>query len=329
MFRSVLGVRVLVRTGLAFSALALCAAGAAAQTWPARPVNFIVPFAAGGSADATTRALGQRLSEMWGQPVIVDNKPGGGTNIATSYVAKQPADGYNVLFATDAVMVNTLLSRAVSFDPYRDFAPVTVLCLLDQVMMIQVGIPANTMREFVAYVKANPGKLNYGSYGAGSPPHLSYELFKHVTGTDIVHIPYKGVAPMVADFLAGNLQTILTGVYSALPLAKSGKAKFVGIEGRRSPLLPVVPTFTEAGLPGMRAPAWWGYMVPAGTPAPVIAKLHRDIVAMVRDPDFRQRRLVSFGLEPVGNTPAEFTALMKDTVALWAPIIKAAGIHTD
>lgn len=321
--------RLLPRIAVLSSVVSLCAASAVAQTWPAKPVNFIVPFAAGGSADATTRALGQRLSEMWGQPVIVDNKPGGATNIATSYVAKQPADGYNVLFASDAVMVNTLLNRAVSFDPYRDFAPVTVICHLDQVMMIQVGIPANNMREFVAYAKANPGKLNYGSYGAGSPPHLAYELFKHVTGTDIVHIPYKGVAPMVADFLAGNLQTIVTGVYSALPLAKSGKAKFVGIEGRRSSLLPDVPTFTEAGLSGMRAPAWWGYMVPAGTPVPVIAKLHRDIVSLVRDPDFRQRRLVNFGLEPVGNTPEEFAVLMKETVALWAPIIKTAGIRID
>jgi tripartite-type tricarboxylate transporter receptor subunit TctC len=300
-----------------------------AQAFPSRPVTFVVPFAAGGSADATTRALSQKLAEAWGQAVIVDNKPGGGTNIGTQYVAKQPADGYTVLFATDAMVVNTLLYRSLSFDPYRDFAPVSVIAHLDQVMLVPAALPANNMREFVAYAKANPGKLNYGSYGSGSPPHLAYELFKHITKTDIVHIPYKGVAPMVTDFMGGNLQTIVTGVYSALPLVKSGKARVLGIEGRRSPLLPDVPTFTEAGLPDMRAPAWWGYAVPAGTPPAIVAKLHRDIVAVVKDPEFRQRRLVEVGLEPVGNTPEEFTALMKDTAVLWAPIIKAANIRAD
>ncbi len=300
-----------------------------AQTWPAKPVTFVVPLAAGGSADATTRALGQKLSEMWGQPVIVDNKPGGGTNIASSYVAKQPADGYTVLFATDAFVTNSLLYRSLSFDAFRDFAPLTVICHLDQVMMIPASNPANNMREFIAYLKANPGKLNYGSYGAGSPPHLAFELFKHITGTDIVHIPYKGVAPMVADFIAGNLQTIMTGVYSALPLARANKVKVIGIEGRRSSLLPDTPTFAEAGLPTMHAPAWWGYSVPAGTPAPVIARLYGGITAVVKDPDFRQRRLVNFGLTPVDSTPEEYTALMKETLALWAPIIKSAGIRLD
>ena len=314
---------------LAVAALAVVSGVAAAQTWPARPVNFIVPFAAGGSADATTRALGQKLSEMWGQPVIIDNKPGGGTNIATTFVAKSPADGYNVLFATDSVVVNTLLYRSLSYDPFRDLAPVTVICHLDQVMLIPPSVPANNLREFVAYLKANPGKLNYGSYGAGSPPHLAYELFKHVTGTNIVHIPYKGVAPMVTDFMAGNLQTVITGVYSALPLAKSGKAKVIGIEGRRSPLLPETPTFAEAGYPEMRAPSWWGYMVPAGTPAAAVSKLQRDIVSVVKDPEFRQKRLVAFGLEPVGNTPEEFAVLMKEAGSLWGPIIKSAGIRSD
>ena len=315
--------------GLLAVGAAAVSAPAMAQTWPAKPVSFIVPFAAGGSADATTRALGQKLSELWGQPVIIDNKPGGGTNIGTTFVAKSPADGYTVLFATDAVVVNTMLYRSLAFDPYRDFSPVTVICHLDQVMLIPPTVPANTMREFVAYLKANPGKLNYGSYGAGSPPHLAYELFKHVTGTSIVHVPYKGVAPMVTDFMAGNLQTIITGVYSALPLAKSGKAKVIGIEGRRSPLLPETPTFAEAGYPEMRAPSWWGYMVPTGTPQAVVSKLHRDIVSVVKDPEFRQKRLVAFGLEPVGNTPEEFTQLLKEAATLWGPIIKSAGIRSD
>lgn len=305
------------------------AGGALAQAFPSKPVTFVVSFAAGGSADATTRALAQKLAVAWGQPVLVDNKPGGGTNIGTQYVARQPADGYTLLFATDAMVVNTLLYRALPFDPWRDFAPVTVIAHLDQVMLIPASLPAANMREFVEYARANPGKLNYGSYGAGSPPHLAYELFKHITRTDIVHIPYKGVAPVVTDFMAGNLQTIVTGVYSALPLAKSGKARVLAIEGRRSPLLPDVPTFAEAGLPEMRAPAWWGYSVPAGTPAAIVAKLHRDIVAVVKDPEFRQRRLVDFGLEPVGNTPEEFTTLMKETMALWAPIIKAANIRVE
>lgn len=302
---------------------------ARAQAWPAKPVNFAVPFAAGGSADATTRALAQELTKAWGQPVLVDNRPGAATNIASTFVAKSPPDGYNVLFATDAAVVNTLLYAKMPFDPWKDLVPVIAMCHLDQVMMVPVSMPVNNLREFVAYLKANPGKLNYGSYGAGSPPHLAYELFKSVTGTDIVHIPYKGVAPMVADFLAGNLQTVLTGVYSALPVARSNKAKVLAIEGRRSPLLPDVPTFAEAGFPDMRAPAWWGYMVPTGTPAPVVAKLHRDILAVINNPEFRQKRLIAFGLEPIGGTPEQFATLMKETAALWGGIIKSVGIKVD
>lgn len=304
--------------------------GALAQGFPAKPVTVVVPYPAGGSSDATTRALGQKLTEIWGQPVLVDNRPGAATMIGTQYVAKAPADGHTLLFVTDSFAVNPSLYSKVQYDPLKDFAPVTAIAHLNQLLVVNAKVPAHTVKELIDYAKANPGKLNYGSYGAGSPPHLAIELLKHITGANLVHIPYKGIAPLSTDLIAGTVQVSIYGVFTTLPHAKAGRIRPLAIDGdKRSPLLPEVPTFSEAGFPEMRAPAWWGLVVPAGTPQPVVAKLHRDINTVIADPEFRRTRLVANGLDPIGNTPEQFAALIKDTAERWGRFIRESNLRVD
>jgi tripartite-type tricarboxylate transporter receptor subunit TctC len=293
-------------------------------------VTIVVPYPAGGSSDATTRALAQRLSEIWGQPVLTDNRPGAATMIGTQYVAKAPADGHTVLFVTDSFAVNPALYRNVQYDPVKDFAPVTALAHLNQLLVVNSAVPANTLKEFVAYAKANPGKLNYGSYGAGSPPHLAIELLKYVTGIDLVHIPYKGIAPLTTDLLAGTVQVSIYGVFTTLPHAKTGRIRPLAIDGdKRSLLLPQVPTFSEAGFPELRAPAWWGLVVPAGTPPAAIARLHRDVNSVIAEREFRETRLIANGLDPIGNTPEEFAVMIRDTAERWGKFIRESNLRVD
>jgi tripartite-type tricarboxylate transporter receptor subunit TctC len=300
------------------------------QTFPAKPVTIVVPYPAGGSSDATTRAIAQKLSDLWGQPVLTDNRPGAATMIGTQYVAKAPADGHTVLFVTDSFAVNPALYSKVQYDPVKDFAPVTAIAHLNQVLVVNSAVPANTLKELVDYAKANPGKLNYGSYGAGSPPHLAIELLKHVTGANLVHIPYKGIAPLSTDLIAGTVQLSVYGVFTTLPHAKAGRIRPLAIDGdKRSPLLPQVPTFSEAGFPEMRAPAWWGFVVPAGTPPSVVAKLHRDVNAVIAEREFRDTRLIANGLDPIGNTPEAFAALIQDTAERWGRFIRESNLRVD
>lgn len=306
------------------------AAGALAQSFPSKPVNIIVPYTAGGSSDAFTRALGQRLSETWGQPVLVENRAGAATMIGTQYVAKSAADGYTLLFVTDSFAINKILYAKVLYDPLRDFAAISLLCNLNQLIAINGSLPATSLKEFVELAKAKPGAMNYGSYGAGSPPHLDMELFKHITGISLVHVPYKGVAPMSADLVAGVIQVGVLAIGTTVPLHKSGRIKALAIDGtKRSPLLPDVPTFAEVGYPEMQAPAWWGIVAPAATPKDTIDFLHRDIVRVVNEPQFRERRMVNAGLDPAGSTPAEFTEVIRDTMTRWEPIIKSANIKPE
>jgi tripartite-type tricarboxylate transporter receptor subunit TctC len=252
-------------------------------------VTIVVPYPAGGSSDATTRALAQRLSETWGQPVLTDNRPGAATMIGTQYVAKAPADGHTVLFVTDSFAVNPALYRNVQYDPVK-----------------------------------------YGSYGAGSPPHLAIELLKYVTGIDLVHIPYKGIAPLTTDLLAGTVQVSIYGVFTTLPHAKTGRIRPLAIDGdKRSPLLPQVPTFSEAGFPELRAPAWWGLVGPARTPPSAIARLHRDVNGVIAEREFRETRLIANGLDPIGNTPEEFAVMIRDTAERWGKFIRDSNLRVD
>jgi tripartite-type tricarboxylate transporter receptor subunit TctC len=311
-------------------ALFLPATTVLAQAFPGKPVTLVVPYPAGGSSDATTRALAQKLSEVWGQPVVTDNRPGAATMIGTQYVAKAPADGHTVLFVTDSFAVNPALYKTVQYDPLKDFAPVTAIAHLNQVLVVNSAVPASTLKELVEYAKANPGKLNYGSYGPGSPPHLAIELLKHITGINLVHIPYKGIAPLTTDLLAGTVQVSIYGVFTTLPHAKTGRIRALAIDGeKRSPLLAQVPTFSEAGFPEMRAPAWWGFVVPAGTPPPVVAKLHRDINAVIAEREFRETRLVANGLDPIGNSPEAFARLIAETAERWGKFIRESNLRVD
>ena len=311
-------------------ALSFACSGVLGQGFPAKPVTIVVPYPAGGSSDATTRAIAQKLSDLWGQPVVTDNRPGAATMIGTQFVAKAPADGHTVLFVTDSFAVNPALYSKVQYDPGKDFVPVTAIAHLNQVLVVHSAVPANTLKELVDYAKANPGKLNYGSYGAGSPPHLAIELLKHVTGANLVHIPYKGIAPLSTDLIAGTVQVSVYGVFTTLPHAKAGRIRPLAIDGdKRSPLLPQVPTFSEAGFPELRAPAWWGFVVPAGTPPAVVTRLHRDINAVIAEREFRETRLIANGLDPIGNTPQEFAVLIRDTAERWGKFIRESNLRVD
>lgn len=301
-----------------------------AQSFPSKPVTIVVPYPAGGSSDAFTRALGQKLSEMWGQPVIVDNRPGAATMIASQYVAKASPDGHTLLFVTDSFAINKILYAKTPYDPVKDFTPVTVVAHLNQLIAVNASVPVTTLSDLVNLAKSKPGTLNYGSYGAGSPPHLDTELLKHIAGIDLVHIPYKGVAPMATDLVAGVVQVGVLAIGTTVPLYKAGRIKALAIDGtKRSPLLPDVPTFVEAGYPEMQAAAWWGIVAPAATPPQTIERLNRDIVRVLNEPEFREKRMINQGLDPVGNSPTEFAALISQTMTRWEPIIRAANIKPD
>jgi tripartite-type tricarboxylate transporter receptor subunit TctC len=294
----------------AAAALVLCCAHALAQPFPAKPVKIVVTFAAGGSADIFVRAMAPFLSAELGQPVIIENKPGAGNIIAAEYVARSPADGYTLLLAPDPVLAtNPLLYSKLPYDAIKDFAPVSLLVRFGLGIVVSAALPVNSLQELVAYAKANPGKLNYGSFGPGTAPHLVMELFNSVAGVSIVHVPYKGVAPVLTDLIAGVVQASSMSAGPAVPGVKSGRLRMLAVDGgKRSPLMPDVPTFAEAGFAQVQAPAWWGLVAPAATPRAVIDRLHRDIVKVLKNPAFYEANAVRQGSEPVGSTPAEFAA---------------------
>ena len=304
---------------------------ASAQAFPSKPVKLVVPFAAGGTNDVFTRAMAPFLTAEWGQPAIVENRPGAGNIIAAESVARSAPDGYSLFIASDpALATNPLLYSKLPYDAIKDFAPVTLLVRFGLGIVVNTSVPATTLAEFVALAKAKPGGYNYGSFGPGTAPHLVMELFKSVAGVDIVHVPYKGVAPVLTDLAAGVIQSSAMSAGAAMPQVKGGRLRMLALEGnKRSPLMPEVPTFAEAGFPRMQAPAWWGVVAPAATPRPVIDRLNRDFVKVLNNPAFAEPNAIRHGYEPVGNTPEEFAAAIRDTTALWAPVIRAANVKLD
>lgn len=317
---------------LATLALALACGLATAQSFPSRPVTIVVPFAAGGTADAMVRAMSPFLSEMWGQPVIVKNIPGAGNILAARSVAGSPADGYTLLLAPDPMLAtNPLMYANLSYDPAKDFAPVTTLVRFDLGIAVHKDVPAKNLKEFVELARSPDSKLNYGSFGPGTAPHLVMELLNHVTGgVHITHVPYKGLAPVFVDLFAGRIQASVMGAGAAAPSVKDGRIRMLAVGGdTRSPMLPDVPTFAEAGFPKMAGPAWWGIVVPAGTPSAIIDRLNADLVKVVKNPAFYETHALQRGYTPVGNSPAEFAQLITRTTELWRPVIKAANIRLD
>jgi len=300
------------------------AGNAVPQTYPAKPVRFIV----GPGPDALARVIGQKLSAAWGQPVIIDQRGGGGGTISAEAVAKAVPDGYTLLLATGTHTINPSLYK-VSYDMVRDFAPVTLLASTPFILAVHPSVPANSVRELIALAKTNPGKLNYGSGGSGTPPHLATELFKTMAGVNIVHVPYKTVAAAITDLVAGQLQVMFTVGPAGLPQIRAGRIRGLAVStAKRSAFAHELPTVAEAGLAGFEVFGWNGLLAPAGTPKPVIAKLHGEITRALRSPEVRER-IAGFGFEPVGNSPEEFGEFVKADIARWAKVAKESGARID
>ena len=282
------------------------------QAYPNKTIRIIVPYPAGGGIDLISRAIGNQLSQRWGQPVVIENKPGSGTIVAAEGVAKAAPDGYTLMVTTDStISVNPHLYARLPYDPVKDFAPITQMVLLNQLLLANAAVPANNLKELIAYAKANPGKLNYASYGSGSQPHLAMEMLKSQAGMDIVHVPYKGIPQAVPAAIAGEVQLTFSGAASSIAHIKGGRLKAIAIGGKsRLFMLPEVPTFTEGGFPEVPANAWFGLFAPAGTPREVVMKLNAEVVKMLKEPEFNQKELVAKGYELVANTPEEFTAFL-------------------
>jgi len=304
---------------------AVSAAGASAQSYPDRPVHMVVPFAAGGAVDTVARALGQKLTETWRQPVLVDNRPGAGGNIAADAVAKATGDGYTLLITTQGFAISPGLYKKLPFDATRDFAPVTQLTYSFLVLVCTPQLPARSVQELIALAKSKPGNINYGSTGVGAPPHLLGELLKIATGIDLLHVPYKGDAPLNQALLASEVQVAFMPLAGVLPHIKSGRLRALGVSGKtRSATMPDVPTFTEAGVP-FDFTGWLGIFAPATTPPEVVAQIRRDVARAIVTPDLRER-WPAWGYEPVGNSPEEFAAKLKADMAMYAKVIRDAGI---
>ncbi len=300
---------------LAFLLLAI-AAPALAQ-WPTRAVRIVVAYPPGGGIDVLARQLADRLGPLWGQPVLVENRPGGSTIPATELVAKSPPDGHTILLTTDATFsINPHLFAKLPYSD-RDFIAVTQLIVLQQLLLAHPAVPANDVKELVALARAKPGTLNYGSYGSGSQPHLAAEILKSKAGIDIVHIPYKGIPFALPAAIAGEVQLTFSGIASSRPHVQAGRLKALAIGGsERSPLMPNVPTFAEQGYPEVETHAWFGLFVPVGTPRAAVDRIHRDTAAILRDPAFREKEVVQKGYELVASSPEEFAAyLVRDREA--------------
>ena len=308
----------------------VAATPARAQDYPTRPVKLVVPFPPGGPLDATGRLVAQKLTETWGQSVVVENKPGAGGNIGADLVAKSPPDGYTILLgALSTHAVNPSLYPKMPYDALKDFVPITLLAITPNVLVVNPSLPVNSVKELIAYAKANPGKLSFGSGSNGSAGHLAGELFKVDTGTDIVHIPYKGGAPATQALLAGDVQFMFDNLANAQAQVKAGKLRALAVTtAQRSKLAPELPTMVEAGVPGFDISTWYGLMAPAGTPKDVIAKWNTEVVKLLNSADVRER-LMAQGAEPAPTTPAEFTAFIEREIPKYARIVKASGAKID
>jgi tripartite-type tricarboxylate transporter receptor subunit TctC len=320
-----------VRSVLLVLALMLAATQAAiaqsASAYPNRPVRLIVPYPAGGPTDFVGRTVAQKLSQLLGQQVVVDNRPGAGTVIGSELVARAAPDGYNLLFGTGGgTFLAPLMLPKVPYDPQRDFEPVAMLVMSPQVLVVHPSVPANTVSELIALAKAKPGVLNFASVGTGTSPHLGGELFQSLTGTKIVHIPYKGTAPAMTDLISGQVQMMFTSMPTVLAHVKAGKLRLLGTGGtKRSAAIPNVPTIAET-VPGFELVTWYGVFAPARTPDAIVKRLNAEIAKVLADPESRDR-MTAQGLEPTPMTPAEVRRYTQEETKRWARLIKAAGIQ--
>jgi tripartite-type tricarboxylate transporter receptor subunit TctC len=298
---------------------------ARAQTYPARPVRLVVPFAPGGLTDILARLTGQWLSERLGQPFLVENRPGAGTNIATEAVARAPPDGNTLLLASTANSINATLYEKLDFNFLRDFAPVAGLMRVPNVMEVNPSIAAKTVPEFIAYAKANPGRINMGSGGIGASPHMSGELFKAMAGVSMIHVPYRGMAPALTDLLAGQVDVVFDNITTSIEHIRAGRIRALAVTtATRSDLLPDIPTVAEY-LPGYEASGWFGVSAPKNTPADIVERLNNEINAGIADPKMKAR-FAEFGGTALAGSPADFGKLIVDETEKWAKVVKFAGI---
>ena len=316
---------------LAFSvaALAVMVGSASAQTYPRKPIRWIVPFPPGGSTDLLARVVGQKLTEAWGQQVIVENKGGAGGTLGAAEAARATADGYTLLMGAIHHTIASSVYPKLPYDIQKDFAPITVVAIVPNVLVVNPSVPANSTKELIAYAKANPGKLTYGSAGMGTAHHLIGEQFNLQAGVNILHVPYKGSSPAVADLIGGQVLIMYDTVASCLPHIKSGKLRPLAVAtAKRSSALPDVPTIAEAALPGFEVTTWFGALAPVETPKEIVVKLNGEIVKILAMPDVR-KRLLDAGAEPVGNSPEQMAAQIKKETGEFAKIVKQAKITVE
>jgi tripartite-type tricarboxylate transporter receptor subunit TctC len=301
-----------------------------AQNYPARPLRLIVPTAPGGGTDFTGRLVAAKLSEAMGQQVVVENRGGGGGSVGADNAAKATADGYTLLLGSIAThAVNPALYKKLPYDHLKDFAPVSLIGTVPNALVVHPSVPVKSMQEFITYAKANPGKINYGSSGVGSPPHLSMELLRSITGINLVHVPYKGAGPALADLLGGQVQAMCTSLAGLINFVKSGRVRALGVTtAKRNPQLPDVPTIVESGVPGYDVTIWYAVFAPVATPKAIVDKLNAEMVKALNSSEMKERMALQ-GMDPAPSTPAELTAFVKAESAKWAKVAKDSGATAE
>jgi tripartite-type tricarboxylate transporter receptor subunit TctC len=299
---------------------------AQAQAYPNRFVRLVVPFPPGGGTDAIARVVSAKLSDMWGQNLVVENRGGGATNIGTEQVVRSDPDGYTIMLHSMPLAVNKFLFPSLSYDPLADLAPVTLICEYPNVMAVPISSPARSVKQFIDYANANKGKISFASSGHGTSVHLSGELFKRLAKVEMLHVPYRGAGPALNDLLPGRVDVMFNNIGAVLPLIQSGKLRGLAVTtASRTPAAPDIPPIAEEGVPGFDVSSWYAFLAPAKTPPEIIRKLHADTVAALNDPPIRQK-LEGLGVGVIGSTPAELGAYLKAEMSKWGPVIKEAGI---
>ena len=308
---------------------ALIPSSAGSQTYPAKAVRMLVPFPPGGGTDYTARLIGQKLSEMWGQPVVIENRPGASTTIASEMVARAAPDGYTLIMGSTNHTINPSLYVKLPYDTIKDFAPITVAVTASYVLSVHPSLPARSVKELIALARAHKGEINYSSSGSSGPQHIAGELFKLMANVDMTHVPYKGGGPAVVALLGGHVQVMFATPVSALPHVKTGKLRALGVTSlKRSDAIPQVPTIAEAALPGYEAVTWWGLLGPARLPREIVNKIHGDVVKVLQTSD-TQDKLAREGVNPAGTTPEQFAAMIQQDIGKMAKIVKAANMKID
>ena len=317
------------RLNVVLGFIAACSLPVFAQSYPTRAVRLVVPSSPGGGTDITARIIAPELSKALGQQVVVENRPGAGTMIGGEVVAKSPPDGYTLLMGISTLAINPAVYKKVPYDALRDFAPVTQTVSVSNVIVGHPTLPARTVKELVALARARPGELTFASAGVGTSPHLTMELFLSMTKTKMLHVPYKGSGPGIVDLIAGQVQVMAPNMLSGYPHIKNGRMRAYGVSGaKRAAAAPEIPTIAEAGVPGYEAVQWYGVLAPAGTPRPIVQRLHDEIVKILQQPNVKEL-LVKDGGEPIGSTPEQFAEFIRAETLKWAKVVKSAGIRPE